>query len=99
MPTSVALTDHLESFIQSQIANGRYNNASEVVRDGLRLLERQQQVEAAKLDAMRKAAQAGFADIAAGRSVELNPEDIDTWVANLGKPAKTKRAAPARGQR
>ncbi|MDX8524587.1 type II toxin-antitoxin system ParD family antitoxin [Mesorhizobium sp. MSK_1335] len=34
-----ALTDHYESFIRKQVESGRYNNASEVVRAGLRMLE------------------------------------------------------------
>jgi antitoxin ParD1/3/4 len=41
MPTSVALSAHFEKFIEEQIKSGRYNNASEVVRAGLRLLEDQ----------------------------------------------------------
>ena len=39
MPRSFALGDHFEAFIDAQIQSGRYNNASEVVRDSLRLLE------------------------------------------------------------
>jgi antitoxin ParD1/3/4 len=41
MPTrNVNLTDELESFVAYMVKTGRYENASEVVRDGLRMLER-----------------------------------------------------------
>ena len=53
MPTSVALGAHFEAFIKEQVAKGRYNNASEVVRDGLRMLEDRQQDRQAKLEALR----------------------------------------------
>lgn len=36
---SIALGDHYEKFIRRQLDSGRYNNASEVVRAGLRMLE------------------------------------------------------------
>jgi antitoxin ParD1/3/4 len=36
---SYTLGDHYEKFISTQVANGRFNNASEVVRAGLRMLE------------------------------------------------------------
>ena len=37
--TSISLGNHFESFIESSVNKGRFNNASEVVRAGLRLLE------------------------------------------------------------
>jgi antitoxin ParD1/3/4 len=52
MPRSFALGDHFEDFIDTQVTGGRYNNASEVVRDALRLLEdqeRQRQLELRQL--------------------------------------------------
>ena len=55
MPTSVALSPHFESFVRSQVESGRYNNASEVVRAGLRLLEDQQKQAELQLEAMRAA--------------------------------------------
>ena len=39
MPTSIALSQHFEEFIRRQIESGRYNNVSEVIRAGLRMLE------------------------------------------------------------
>jgi antitoxin ParD1/3/4 len=39
MPTSIALGSHFEEFVKKQLESGRFNNVSEVVRAGLRLLE------------------------------------------------------------
>ena len=39
MPSSYAVGEHFEQFIKQQVEGGRYASASEVVRDGLRLLE------------------------------------------------------------
>lgn len=59
MPTSVALSAHFESFIKEQVSAGRFNNVSEVIRAGLRLLEDQEQMKALKLQELRAAIDAG----------------------------------------
>jgi antitoxin ParD1/3/4 len=62
MPTrNVNLTDELDKFVSAKIENGRYENASEVVRAGLRILEREEQKHEAKLAALRKAIDEGDA--------------------------------------
>lgn len=61
MPTSVALGNHFETFIREQVESGRFNNVSEVVRAGLRLLEEQEQRRQLELEALR-------AEVAAGRA-------------------------------
>ncbi len=66
MPTSVALSSHFETFVREQVESGRYNNASEVVRAGLRLLEDQQKQAELQLEAMKAAIAAG---LASGRSI------------------------------
>lgn len=72
MPTSVALTPHFESLTQQLVNSGRYNNISEVIRDGLRLLESKVQEESAKLHALRTAVKVGVDDFDSGRFTELN---------------------------
>jgi antitoxin ParD1/3/4 len=54
--TSISLGNHFESFIENSVGNGRFNNASEVVRAGLRLLEDEEN----KILALRKAIQEGI---------------------------------------
>ena len=89
MPTSVALTPHFESLTRQLVASGRYNNVSEVVRDGLRMLESRVQEEAAKLVALRGAAKLGFDAIERGehRALKSDPA-IERLVKRAGVKAK-----------
>jgi antitoxin ParD1/3/4 len=68
MPSSYVLGNHFEGFVRQQLDSGRYQSASEVIRDGLRLLEEQTAYKQAKLDALRTDIQAGI-DSGPGRPV------------------------------
>jgi len=90
MPTSIALTPHFQALTQQLVASGRYNNVSEVIRDGLRLLESRVQEDAAKLVALRDAANQGFAAIERGEYLALeSSQDIENFVQQAGLKAKT----------
>ncbi|MFM7774686.1 MAG: type II toxin-antitoxin system ParD family antitoxin [Candidatus Kapaibacterium sp.] len=65
--TSISLGPHFESFISNVLAGGRYNNASEVVRAGLRLLESEEQ----RLAKLRTAIERG---VQSGVVKDFNPE-------------------------
>jgi len=54
--TSISLGDHFEDFLADKISTGRFKNASEVIRAGLRLLEE----EEAKMVALKNAVEEGF---------------------------------------
>lgn len=54
MPSSYTLGAHYERFVRDLVASGRYASASEVMRDGLRLVEEREQMRAAKLEALRR---------------------------------------------
>ncbi len=60
MPTSVALGSHFEEFVKAQLRSGRYNNVSEVVREGLRMLEDQEKWRQLKLETLRAEIQKGI---------------------------------------
>lgn len=66
--TSVTLGDYFDQFIQSTLREGRYKNASEVVRAGLRLLEEEEQ----KLIALRKSINEG---VNSGLAEDFDPEE------------------------
>lgn len=88
MPTSVALGSHFEEFVKSQIASGRYNNASEVVRDGLRLLEDKEELRRVKLERLRADIDDGLAS-GPGRPAEEVFDSLE---------AKYRAMAQARGE-
>jgi len=65
--TSISIGNHFENFIESTVRNGRFNNASEVVRAGLRLLEDEEN----KIISLRQAIQEG---IDSGIAADFEPK-------------------------
>lgn len=73
MPTrNVVLTDYQADLIERLVSSGRYQNASEVLREGLRLVEDQEAEAKARVKVLREAARVGIADIEAGRYVTFD---------------------------
>jgi antitoxin ParD1/3/4 len=85
MPTrNVNLTDHFDKFIAKRVKSGRFSNASEVVREGLRLLEQREAEEKARLKWLQEAAQVGIDDMEAGRYTTLRSrEDIEDFMRGI----------------
>ncbi len=84
MPTSVALGSHFERFVREQVQAGRFNNASEVVRAGLRLLEEGEQRRQLELDALRAAIAAGRAS-GEPKSANVVFDRLEAKYANQGR--------------
>ena len=80
--TSFALGSHFEKFIATQIDSGRFNNASEVVRTALRLLEEHEQ----KVEALRAA-------LIEGEESGISNRTIDQIVAEEKKKRRAKSDA------
>ncbi len=59
--TSVSLGSHFDDFVQKQVSAGRYKNASEVIRAGLRLLENEENKAAALNHAIQEGINSGVA--------------------------------------
>ena len=87
MPTrNVVLTDHQAMFVEQLVSSGRYQNASEVLREGLRMIERRETEESARLAALQEAVHIGIADIEEGRFRAFDtPETIDRHLSVLAR--------------
>jgi antitoxin ParD1/3/4 len=76
MPTrNVVLTEHQALMIENLVASGRYQNASEVLREGLRMIEQREKEDALRLQALREAMQLGMADFEAGRYKQFDSKE------------------------
>ena len=88
MPTrNVVLSEHQHDLVETLVESGRYQNASEVLREGLRLIEQRERLDAVKLDVLQKLANEGWADNAAGRYVDVADDQLEDFIGQLGQQA------------
>lgn len=67
MPTrNIVLTEHQARFVEELVESGKYQDASEVLREGLRLVERRESEDHLRLRLLREAAKKGLADFETG---------------------------------
>jgi antitoxin ParD1/3/4 len=84
MPSrNVNLTEHYDQFIEDEIASGRFTDASEIVREGLRLLEQREEEDRAKLQWLRAAAQEAFGQLDRGEGIRFS--SVDDLAAHIEK--------------
>ena len=100
MPTrNVNLTEHFDRFIESGISSGRFGNASEVVREGLRLLEQRELENKAQLRWLRGAAKEGFDAADRGDAVALrSTQELDALLDEIQEEVSSE-LAPRRRKR
>ncbi len=79
-----SLTPSLEQFVRDRADSGDYNNASEVVREAIRLLKRAEERRALKMARLRAAIRDGDAALARGEFSDLNSDrELDEFFAEL----------------
>ena len=94
MPTrNISLTDQLDRFVETSVSAGRYQNASEVVRYGLRLLQQRHQEDMLKLRRLRKAIREGEDALARGEYRDLDVDELPEFLAGLGVTGKRRAKA------
>lgn len=81
---NVSLGETFERYVQQQLKGGRYNNASEVIRDALRLKMQADEERAAKLESLRN-------DIAHARGQVRRGEVVDTSLDAFLKRTRRKK--------
>lgn len=95
MPTrNVVLTEHQAALVENLVATGRYQNASEVLREGLRLVETRESEDALRLKALQAAVQVGLTDSAAGRYTDFNSSESLTRHLKALTEKALKQKAP-----
>jgi antitoxin ParD1/3/4 len=97
MPTrNISLTDHQSGLIEKLVESGRYQNASEVVRDSMRLLEEKEAAYQAKLERLKAEIQIGIDAYERGDFVTLETdEDIDRMFDEIEADLERKRTSKA----
>jgi antitoxin ParD1/3/4 len=93
MPTrNISLTPEQDAFIEEAVKSGEYQNASEAVRDALRVLQQRRREDALRLEALRWQIDAGIEALERGEFVEVDDTELDAYLdalaARSGKEAR-----------
>lgn len=91
MPTqNVNLPDHQSEFIRERVESGRYQNASEVVRAGLRLLEQREAEDQARLETLRRVTEDSFAALDRGEYTTHTAESLDGFFTGINRRIRSR---------
>ena len=88
---NVHLTPELEELVHKQVSSGRYNSASEVVREALRLLEQKDEWRAVQLQALRNRIDKALAEAGSGEGVD-GEAFMQGLIADLDSREQTGKA-------
>jgi len=93
---NVSLTPELEKLVNDKVKSGRYNSASEVIREGLRLLQDHDELKRIRTDELRREIMLGVEQIRNGQSKILETEQDFLDLAERVKSRGRKRAEKAK---
>jgi antitoxin ParD1/3/4 len=92
MPTrNISLTAEQDAFVQKVVEAGEYQNASEAIRDALRVLQQRRREDSLKLKALRARIKAGTDVLERGDFAEVDDADLEGYLERLTTPV-AKRA-------
>lgn len=85
---NVVVPKPMEQSIDDLVKTGRYQNFSEVVRAGIRMLLEHEAAESARLEALRNATSVGLMQVEAGQYDEVDPSNLTAYLDNLGRQVR-----------
>jgi antitoxin ParD1/3/4 len=92
MTLNVSLTPQLEELVRQKVSSGRYNSASEVVREALRLMDTYEGLRETALAKLRADVEAGWQQVEEGKVSDFDPEAVKRrGREKLAKIRKAKR--------
>ena len=92
MPTrNISLTTEQDAFVQEVVEAGEYQNASEAIRDALRVLQQRRKEDSLRLKALRAQIKVGTDALERGDFTEVDDADLEEYLERLTTPA-AKRA-------
>jgi antitoxin ParD1/3/4 len=84
MPTrNISLTAEQDAFVEEVVRKGEYQNASEAVRDALRVLQQRREEHVLKLKALRMQIREGVKALDRGDFVEIADQELETYLVQL----------------
>lgn len=87
MPTrNVNLTAEQDAFVDEIVRAGKYQNASEAIRDAVRGLQHRLEADALQLDVLRTQLRAGIEALDRGEFIEVDDADLDAVLDSLAAP-------------
>jgi antitoxin ParD1/3/4 len=90
MPTrNVSLTPEQDAFIDEVLEKGEYRNASEAMRDAIRVLQQRRAIDALKIERLRQSLDAGLADLERGNYEEVDDSELEAWLDRLVDPPRS----------
>jgi antitoxin ParD1/3/4 len=90
---NISLTPEQDAFVERVVKAGVYQNASEAVRDALRVLQQRQREDALKLKALRLQIKAGAEALARGDYTEVDDVGLEDFLDELAPPARKRSRA------
>lgn len=83
---NIALTPHFDRYVKSKVDSGRYQSASEVVRESLRLMERHEQERQRGIARVQEKIRSGYEQLESGDT--FDPDEVLAEIKSMSKAAR-----------